>query len=236
MKRVEDSYLAKDGRVNLWLMWDGEGYRKEPKSDNEWFETEYKRHSNEIKWKDWKKENLTHYQDVLIKRYVDEGFYMIALQYRGKRPIEEWTLEENRLDRKNAMRYMLRGGNLGVVCGNYSKGLVGIDFDHRVLKPPFDRLARETLTCKSSRGYHVYFRTDRNTLPEGFADGLRSDYDTECRFDKQYFVLPLSVHDSTNSKRYVYYDFVDWTKPILNLSVLLKGMERGGERNGAGST
>jgi hypothetical protein len=226
-RKVSDPFLVRDRRaypwtVDLWLYWDekAEEYSKEPKTLHEYFENEYKEHKKYVEWKEWKIERLTPYQDVLIDKYFKEGFWLIAIVPRSKVALEPWTIEKNRLDRRGAMRWMLAGGNVAVVCGSRSNGLICIDIDKEPIPRIFERFTHETLTTKSQRGFHLYFRTDE--IPRKFGDILHNKYGVECRYETQFALLPLSVHPKSTKKNIVFYDFVDYTKPILELEELLE--------------
>lgn len=229
--RVKDPYLVRDRRtypwtVERWLFWDGRQYSKGAKTQNEYFEDEYQKDKEDVEWEEWKREHLTHYQDVLIDRYVREGFWLIAIVHRSKHALEPWTIKKNRLDRRGAMRWMLTGGNIAVVCGSRSDGLICIDIDREPIPKPFTSFLNRTLTTRTSRGYHLYFRTD--ILPQTFGDSLYTTYGIECRYETQFALLPLSIHPSSTitkrKKNITFYDFVDWRKPILNLGDLLEAM------------
>jgi hypothetical protein len=43
----------------------------------------------------------------------------------------------------------------------------------------------------------------------------------EFRYEMQYFLLPLSIHTSSTKKDMKFYDFVDWTAPILDIKDLM---------------
>lgn len=102
-----------------------------------------------------------------------------------------------------------------------SKGIVGIDFDRKDIPEPFTELINETLTTVSIRGCHLFFRSPRKKLPYGFADTLKDEYNVEFRYETQYFLLPLSIHPTSTKKEIRFYDFVDWTAPILNIKDLM---------------
>jgi len=225
-RKVPDPYLVRDRRtypwtIDRWLYWDEKKrkYSREPKTLHEYFESEYKEHKKYVEWKEWQEEHLTHYQDVLIDRYIREGFWLIALIRHDKHPLEPWL--KYKLDLRSAMRWMLTG-NLGVVCGRKSEGLVVIDFDEEPIPRVFKNFLDKTLTTKTYRGYHLFFRV--NKLPKNFGDTLRNEYGrhVECKYDGQFVLLPLSVHPKSTKKNPVFYDFVDYTRPILNLEELLE--------------
>ena len=229
IKKVKDPFLVRDRRIykwipDMWVCWDEERkeYSKEPKTQHEWFIGEYERYKKDFTFTEWKRELLAPYQDVLIDRYVREGFWLISLICLKKSPSEDWA-EENRLDRRGAMRWMVTGGNLGVICGNRSDGLICIDIDEKSVPRVFKRLLKRTLTTKTLRGYHLYFRADE--LPRHFADTLRRKYGrVECIYTGRLSALPLSVHPESTKKNLVFYDFLDYRKPILNLEELLEVM------------
>jgi hypothetical protein len=223
MNKIEDSYL--DFRyLDLYLMWNGQGYSGNPKTRNDFHENEYQEFKPYMKFRKWEEDNLAHFQDVLIGRYIQEGFWLIAIKKLRKRPpIEHFKLYK--LAQREAMRYRLLGGNIGVLCGSASNGLVGIDVDSKDMPELdiknmhklFKGFMKKTLTTRTPHGYHFYFRNNKDFLPDKFANKLNK-YRAKCRHQSLYMVLPLSMTDEG------IYDFVDWEAPILSLNKLLEVM------------
>jgi len=220
MKKI-DSYKQKGARPDMWLKWDEDSkeYSDIPKTAHKFFINEYEKVKKYIPWKEWKEENLAHFQDVLIHRYIEEDFYLIAIGWHTKRPTDEWSKPKNRLDEISARRHALMGGNLAVVCNRSHPRLVGIDFDTKSVPKPFDEFMSRTLVTSTPRGYHLYFKNSKKDLPDEFVNKLDEKYSTECRASRQYLVLPLSVN-----KEGKIYEFINWKKPILDLKNLLEVM------------
>jgi hypothetical protein len=191
------------------------------KSEHEWFESEdYTKVKGEIRWKDWKEENLVRYQDLLIDRYAKEDFYLIAIAPRSKRPINKWKLEENRLDGEEAKGLLAKGYNLAVVCGNRSGGLVVIDIDHTDLMNPFDKMIKKTLTTRSARGYHIYLRCSSESELDSLRE-LSEKRNSEVRYEDQFTLIPLSIHPSSTKESLKFYDFINWKCQIRHVSQLI---------------
>lgn len=204
-----------DYRPDLWI----DKSLTEAKTSHEWFDSDdYRKVKDETKWKDWKNENLIHLQDVLLDRYTKEGFWLLALRRQDKLPRDKkWY----RLDRGETTDWTLIGGNLGVACGSRSEGLAVLDLEYKEVPKEIQRLAKETLTAATRRGWHLYFRSEGEEIPK------RQDLKEKCgecefRYDNQYVVVPLSV--VRHEKLEWVYQYSDWKKPILPLRKLLDTM------------
>lgn len=225
-------------RPDMFIKWDKDKrkYTDIVKNSNYFYKGEF----NQVKeyypepdgWKDWKKENISHFQDVLIHRYVKEGFYMIALGVNSKDPLDDWDNPKYRLDEASSRRHMLLGGNIGVVC-RYSK-IFGIDIDKKSVPEPFVQFMSRTLVSSTPRGYHMYFRNPENIpVPKGILHKIGVKYCVDKRDAKQYLVLPLSMlkrspprmeRKMRGKAQYlpVLYEFVNWKKPILDIEELVE--------------
>ena len=146
--------------------------------------------------------------------YVRLGWAVIPLGPRSKVPmtkrgLKDWTDDEDSV-RKIWGRYP--DANIGVVCGDPSKGLCIIDLDVDDDKgidgtetlSAWERIngeLPETVTAITGRGgMHVAYRVDRDIHPS--ANG---ELGVDIRCDKSYFVAPPSIHP--NGHRY------EWETP-----------------------
>jgi hypothetical protein len=227
-------------RTDMYLKWykDKREYSDIPRKSNYFHDGEFQKvekyYPKPDGWKIWKEENLAHFQDVLIHRYVKEGFYMIALGINTKNPLDDWTDPKYRLDEASARRHMLLGGNIGVVC-SYSR-LFGIDIDRKSVPEPFVQFMSRTLVSSSPRGYHMYFKNPKNIqVPKKIVHKIGIKYCVDKRDTIQYFVLPLSMLKRSPPRmskkmksdlqyREILYEFTNWKVPILDIEELLEVM------------
>jgi hypothetical protein len=225
-------------RPDMFLRWyeDKRKYSDIPKDSNYFHDGEFKKVEEYFSYKGgyniWKKANLAHFQDVLIHRYVKEGFYMIALGINSKEPLDDWDNPKYRLDEASARRHMLLGGNIAVVC-RYSR-IFGIDIDRKSVPEPFVQFMSSTLVSSTPRGYHMYFKNPENIpVPKDITHMIGVKYCVDKRDKKQYLVLPLSMlkrspprmeRKMKGKAKYlpVLYEFVNWKKPILDVQELVE--------------
>jgi hypothetical protein len=122
-------------------------------------------------------------------------FGWTVLPVNGKRTLVRWAeLQDNRESSWKA-RKRFKGCNaaqitgIAVICGSASRGLVCRDFDmtagYRAWALAFPKLARELPTARTPRGFHVYFRSNREVYREHGDGELRGSA-------KQYVVIPPS--------------------------------------------
>ena len=102
-------------------------------------------------------------------------------------------LEKHPLTTRQIARCLELGGNLGVICGPASGGLVIFDFDR---EPPGSLLATETAIAKTPRGYHIYFTANGDARAQRFDGG---DFLAAGR----YAVVPPSVLSTGGSYRWL---------------------------------
>jgi hypothetical protein len=217
MDKIEDSFFYRKNGKDLYLVWDGNGYSGKPRTIHDIHENEYQEYIDDYIFTPWKEEYVAHYEDVLIGRYMKEGFWVIPLNWE-RRPVESFT--KYHLAQREAMRIRaVYGGTIGVVCGGYSNGLVGLDCDKKLLPKPFTQFLSRTLVTSSPHGYHIYFRTNKTALPDDLAEKLKEykEYKISSRFNSNYFALPLSLNEEGQV-----YDFIDWEAPISSLNELLE--------------
>jgi hypothetical protein len=104
----------------------------------------------------------------ILEYYFAQGFHLIRVVSEDKIPLANSKWTENKLTLAEAKYWVNHHrGNLGVVCGDQSNGLVVFDFDKRPPLTP-DVLAKlrtlNTLVCFTPKGLHIYFRTKNYTL------------------------------------------------------------------------
>jgi hypothetical protein len=222
-----DSYSARrDERADLWLLKKGDGCTVEPKPINKWFESEeYEKvkheESEEYKFRNWRKTHLIHFQDALIDRYIAEGFRIIALLKKTKRPLDKgWnTKPEAWLRGLDAKKWTLGGNNLAAIAGKGSHGLHVIDIDTKDVPEKLQPFLDKTLTANTYRGFHMYFKTGKDEIYDSdvFRGMVRRKVGRYADYAHTFVVLPLSTRENGFT-----YTFVDWTRPIMRLTELLK--------------
>jgi hypothetical protein len=138
-----------------------------------------------------------------VKHYLKLGFNIIPLLPGSKKPFYSIILEmrgsnEWNVFVKNPLSleewdFILQNYpdlNLGVIAGKSSKGLVILDIDSRIDDELGNILFQyPTLTVKTARGHHYYYRSDKQTPNMTFTFG-------EFRANNEYTVIPPSVHES----------------------------------------
>lgn len=137
-----------------------------------------------------------------VNWYLSQGFNIIPIRYGEKRPLIEWKpFQTRRVSQQEIEQYFFSRPyiNVGVVCGKTSGNLVIIDFDKpEVCKKVMPNIEKETLVVKSSKGLHVYFRTDRL---------INSFRIRELAIDVQgqgtYVLAPPSLHPSGKNYEFV---------------------------------
>ena len=130
--------------------------------------------------------------------YRDRGFALLPLEAQGKKPNAKvlrhvhgspgWGPLANRPASEPEILAWFEAdpdANLGIICGQASGGIVVADFDRptqSVTHPP-------TPAVCTSRGYHVYFRSDARQPTRSTSWG-------ELRGEGAYAVAPPSIHPS----------------------------------------
>src|SRR5487761_77481 len=136
----------------------------------------------------------------LLNYYIAQDFHLIRLAPEKKIPIAnvDWVNEKITLDRAKWWIGKENNGNLGVVCGEQSNGLIVFDYDARPkLTSEIINTLRtlQTLIAFSPRGLHIYFKTkDEVKAREKFQlriDGKRQEPD-KIRWTNGYVVIPPS--------------------------------------------
>ena len=133
----------------------------------------------------------------LAAKYVELGFSVIPVRFRGKNPtIPNWQMHPIGEDVDNWFGRDL--SNIGVLLGTPSRGLVDIDLDDNdavqfasVFLPPTDMVFGRTSRPSSHRLYRV---PDPGKSRKLAASGLGSI--VELRSNGQQTVFPGSIHES----------------------------------------
>ena len=127
--------------------------------------------------------------------YDHLGCSTLPLRPRDKAPCGKWKRYQDRRPTRDELRKWFGGGqrNIGIICGTVSERLLVRDFDTSVGYDDWATrepdLANELPTCRTSRGFHVYARSDTPTASTCLDDG-------ELRSDGNYVVAPPSIHPS----------------------------------------
>lgn len=126
--------------------------------------------------------------------YADRlGWCIIPIPHGQKKARIKWKrYQTERPDREEVRKWFGNGypQNMAVVVGPVSVGLCCRDFDvaksYTAWAKARPELADRLPTVKTAKGYHVYFRADR--------DGIKHFGDGELRGGGGYCMLPPSVH------------------------------------------
>lgn len=113
------------------------------------------------------------------------GLNLIPVDGKTKIPKVEW--KEYQTKRYDGPL----DGDLGVVCGATSGNLLVIDLDDHSMMADFEKF--NTFTVKTARGYHLYFRVEKE-VPKGGAQ--RDDMHLDIQCGGSYVVAPGSIHRS----------------------------------------
>jgi hypothetical protein len=137
-----------------------------------------------------------------IKWYIAQGFNIIPVKYGAKEPLIKWKPYQIRhISQQEIEQYFFSRPyiNVAVVCGKTSGNLVIIDFDKpEVCKKVFPNIEKETLVVRSSKGFHVYFRTD-HTINSFRIRELAIDFQGQGT----YVLAPPSLHPSGKNYEFI---------------------------------
>ncbi len=152
--------------------------------------------------------------DILTyaEHYLFQGFSVVPVPHESKRPTIDWKqYQTERVSVGVARDWFEHRGDLGIgiICGKVSGNLVCLDFDdadafeHFSKDPAHQRLIQNASIAKSSRGYHVFFRTpdpvpSRTFYLEGF-EGKAGDLLSEGKL----VVIPPTRHPSGMLRQWV---------------------------------
>ena len=151
----------------------------------------------------WREELI----QVTVKQalgYHDIGLCVIPLYTKSKVSAVKWKqYQDKRPDRETVETWFKEGiRKIGVIAGDVSNGLTCRDFDTRReynnWKMSHPDLADTLPTVRTSKGYHVYFRSS--------AVGVKHIQNGELRGSRCICLLPDSLHKS--GKKY------EWRIPI----------------------
>lgn len=145
-----------------------------------------------------------------ISALREQGINIIPLKPESKTPQIPWAKYQEEKYTEN----ISDNANLGIICGKTSDNLVIIDVDSEnesLLDQIFLDAKNQTLVVKTSRGYHVYLKT--NTLQ----NTSRLENETFGHIDIQsqgtYCVGPTSIHPETKKE----YEIVSATTKIAKI-------------------
>ena len=154
-----------------------------------------------------------------VSFFQDEECSLIPLRKNDKTPPIKWKrFTEERMGSELFEKVLNehKSNNYGVICGEISNNLMAIDLDLAELfeKLNLGELASQTLTIKTSKGYHFYLRfsnSDKQDVNEFVGEkgvkallyppkkkGQEEESKEEIRFqwDDHYVVGPGSIHPS----------------------------------------
>jgi len=140
--------------------------------------------------------------EITLLRMAARGFRLFPVAIRSKRPlIGEWPERATSdAERLHAWKQEYSGCNWGLTCGCDS-GVFVLDVDGdegaaslRGLVKDHGREWTDTLSAKTARGFHLYFRYPTDAVVRNSASKLAPGLDV--RGDGGYVLVPPSVHPS----------------------------------------
>jgi len=133
------------------------------------------------------------------KKLVDMGLSVILLNERAKTPaLISWEEYQHRLPKDEELHKWFDDSkkNIAVICGKVSGNLVVIDFDNLDILPflmkDISVLQEKTLTARTGKGLHIYFRADEKFIQTKRFENLKID----IKGEGGYVVAPPSIHPS----------------------------------------
>ncbi len=136
-------------------------------------------------------------------KYREIGFTPIPLN--GKAPKYDGWQKERAVTEEQVRQWFAGNANVGIVCGEASKNLVVIDFDHLPFYAQFCERFPElaetyTVLTGSGQGMHVYLFAD-NLPPTTEAKGIDGDTkkNIELKTNGRQVVAPPSIHPETRA-------------------------------------
>jgi len=154
-----------------------------------------------------------------IRFYREQGFNLIPLGFRTKKPVIDWKeLQERMITDEEIQRYWGNEDvkyNVGIMCGKISGNLVVIDFDsEESFHKFFGNDNHNIYTVKSGReeggaGYHVYFRT-KTPVRSLDAYNEKNKKEISLKAEGSYVVAPPSIHPDTGRQ----YQIINKVLPI----------------------
>jgi P4 family phage/plasmid primase-like protien len=127
------------------------------------------------------------------RELIELGFSVFPVELRGKRPLGAWkAFQTVRPPIEQVRQWASRPSNIGIATGAVS-GLLVLDLDSAdAIEEAERRGIPDTVTVRTAKGRHVYFRHPGGTI--GNRAGLLPGWD--IRGDGGYVVAPGSVHES----------------------------------------
>ena len=129
----------------------------------------------------------------IANEYLSQGFSVIPLEPRGKKPIIKWQKYQERYATMEELKAWFENtrNNIGIVTGRIS-GITVVDCD----SSEAEELARKlgmapTYSVKTGKGRHFYFEYEPGTRNFQKRDDLPG---IDLRSDGGYVVAPPSVH------------------------------------------
>jgi len=126
---------------------------------------------------------------TFLKWYYQQGFNLIPVPKGRKGAVIRWKQYEENKAPKIPDNYE---GNIAVILGKTSGNLVDIDCDTKELFDLAQKILPETLTTKSYRGGHLYFKTDYPMRK--FTLDIPKHGKLEVAGQGQISILPPSLH------------------------------------------
>lgn len=156
----------------------------------------------------------------VAQKYVDFGFSVIPLQYRGKTPICSWKPYQERRATKDELAtwFHRQDRNIGIVTGPVSRDLCVIDFDAPDLYGKWIRKTRFfSLSVSTGKGVHVYVFCSSARTGNGYFQG---EHFGEIRFHGGYVVAPPSIHPNGIKYTWVYKQWgIKHVKSLADLEI-----------------
>ncbi|MFC1972378.1 bifunctional DNA primase/polymerase [Chloroflexota bacterium] len=149
-----------------------------------------------------------------LQFYQEQRLSIIPIPYKSKAAIIKWEEYQKRLPTDAELRSWFGTNitNTAIVCGEVSGNLVVVDCDSDAkffeLKPiiegnlGIDKLEKHTPVVKTSKGYHIYFKTLAPTSSVKFPR-------LDIKGQGGYVIAPPSIHPSGTPYHFVNPDLPD---------------------------
>lgn len=123
--------------------------------------------------------------------YHKMGFSIIPIEYGGKRPLLPWEkYQKERMSLEEVKNWFSQRVNIGIIGGKISGNLVIVDYDDMdVYEKASEGTDSTTLTHKTGKGIHKFFKTDSPV--ESFRI---SELSIDVQGEGKYVVAPPSYH------------------------------------------
>lgn len=149
--------------------------------------------------------------DQTIEWYRQQGLNIIPVPSGAKEPTIKWKdFQERKATDSEVARWLPEDhkGNIAVVLGRTSDNLIDIDADNKGLLEVMLGILPKTMTTKSHRGGHFYYRTD---FPiRKFVLDLGTHGKLEVAGQGQISILPPSIHPEGTI-----YEFIQKVEPAI---------------------